>query len=647
MAGFLLSNITSFRGGLNYVADTTQMGPGEYPLAINCRTRFDTVDPINKHLDITDPLFTGTKQACISVGNYLVVFSGGYGWYKNIAIVGSGWAPIIRQDGGGQLRMSSIVDRIYLQDIPASTVNYKRVPASANASADVNLTTAAVPSPTGILVQDGNSQPWIVFADGTARVTKTYEQWTTEDREYVPIGTLMCMYDGILYVVNGNKILRSCTGRPLDFMVVLDVNGNKIAPESGDAYAVSHEIDGDPITAIGVVNSNVKAIVVCSYRNTNLVIPDLTTTLFGEPTFTNQFICSTGAINQLCTTDILGDTAFVTFKGLRSFNAVLQDRNEGRNLPFSRSVFRLFKDIVQTTAAATNFDDYAIFDVNTVYGRAWLIYDTLSQKFAAFDISSLLNGAAVKQFAVAKTAISDRLFFITNDKLFEAFGDTASAPETAQYYCGDTTSNDPRKELKLRQIKCIFTNIFESGTINAIVYGDGKTNGEVLTKNVIQPTVNTTLPQAVPFDYGDDVDIVRNVIFPIDNPRVVWMVGTLISWNFRASLSNISLQATVQAFSNALETAVEDNALNTNYPLITAMTPLTGIASTIVNILGSNMEFITRVETTNGIECFITGQNAAGLSCVIPVEAETGKLKLFTSDTDFIETPDTFTVTTP
>ena len=95
---------------------------------------------------------------------------------------------------------------------------------------------------------------------------------------------------------------------------------------------------------------------------------------------------------------------------MRSFNAVMQSKNEGRNSIFSLKVARLFKDVVQDTrkCAAIVFDDYALFACNTIFGHGILVFDTLTKQFVSFDqltddsnanIGPIIDFAKVEHFA--------------------------------------------------------------------------------------------------------------------------------------------------------------------------------------------------------------------------------------------------------
>ena len=113
------------------------------------------------------------------------------------------------------------------------------------------------------MVQDGINQPWLIQLNElinilTARKLNTYNQWSNvssgaNSREYVPIGKQMMYLNSILFIVapNGRSIYRSVSGRPLDFMVNIDVDGKKVPSEIiGGAASVSFAADFDEITCI-------------------------------------------------------------------------------------------------------------------------------------------------------------------------------------------------------------------------------------------------------------------------------------------------------------------------------------------------------------------------------------------------------------
>jgi hypothetical protein len=179
---------------------------------------------------------------------------------------------------------------------------------------------------------------------------------------------------------------------------------------------------------------------VSTLRDSTKVVPDFSSLVWGEPQFDNVPLFPTGALNQFSFVDVLGDSAFIDFTGVRSFNAVTQFRYEGKNSPFSRKVYNLFKDVTQTTPCCGRFDNYILFAVETIYGSAVLIYDEIAQAWVGLDLFP--GVAAIKQFAEIKTRTARRLLFITTDhKLYEAYASPVTAP--LKIYVGEWCSQDP------------------------------------------------------------------------------------------------------------------------------------------------------------------------------------------------------------
>jgi len=405
----------SFKGGMNQQVDPTRLQFDEYPLLINGRTRYGVVEPVELPAD-ADPQGTldGRKvQGVYSAGPYFIVFADGKCFYKNSAdILGA----FIQMPG---FQMDPFVDTIYAEQVPTSSMNYvRKLDDGTNINGGVNLFTSQAGSPQCLVCQDSINQPRLIFEDGTTRVSLTYDEWTIDNREYIPIGTIMMYLNGILYcwgpVMNGNvklnarQLFRSVTGRPLDFVVNIDTTGNK----GGDASTTSYAVDFDEVTCMVRMNSNVGAFFVSTAKNSYLVTPVLTGLLpFNEPLFTTQPLFNTGPVNNFSLADLVGDAVFIDFGGVRSFNAVLQNRNEGRNLPFSKKVALLFATIIQTSTAAFSFDDYVFFAVDTIYGRGVLVYDTIQSCWVGLDIyDNFAAGEYILQFCEVKVGVTRRLF---------------------------------------------------------------------------------------------------------------------------------------------------------------------------------------------------------------------------------------------
>lgn len=539
----------SFSGGMNLFRDPSKLQEDEYTLLSNGRPRFDTIEPIKLPLEIMDGVPPGKKQGCYAAGSYILLFVAGLAYYRNFdnpAV--THFTPV-----AGFTAMSATVDYIFAALVPASFNNYTRKLApSENVKDDVLFVGSISGSPQCIVVQDGINQPQIISTVVAARTAYTYLQWTTTFREYIPVGTVMRYIGSILYIVSPDRsqIYRSVSGRPLDFMVIIDTLGNKLPSEmDGGASMVSHKASFNPIIEIKPLNTQDGAFIVSTVADTIKVIPDFTDLQYGEPSFSNIPLFSTGVISPHSITELLGDTVLVDVKGLVSFNAVEQAGIEGQNSPFSLQISELFNGINQTVTCAISFDNYGFFALDSIYGYGVLIYDTLLEKFVSFDLLSNVEGK-ILQFAELKISGRRSLFFITDDnKLFEY--NASSSTALCGLYTRELCSNDPEVEQYLTGLKLIFLDTEEAGSVSVTPILD-RFRGETLSKSL---KVNL-IPQAYPIDipFGNsNTDTTKNIIFKWNKEQVSWKIGFLIQWNFHSNLSHFSSMSKAEMSEITLE----------------------------------------------------------------------------------------------
>lgn len=530
----------SFSGGMNQQVDSTRLESNEYPLAVNCRTRYGVVEPEKLPAD-ADPqgTLTGRKiQGTYSAGPYFIVFADGKAYYKNVTQPNSAFNVFV-----GFL-LDANVDNIYAEQVPASSMNFgRKLTTAADISGGVTLFSSVNGSPQCLVCQDGINQPFLIFEDGTVRRANSYDAWTTDNREYVPIGHMMLYLNGILYIVADvvkdsfispkRQIFRSVQGRPLDFVINIDNDGNK----GGDASTTSYAVDYDEITCITRVNASNGSFFISTAKNSYLVTPDYTGPLpFNQPTFTTQYLFNTGPINQFSLCDKTGDACFIDFGGIRSFNAVLQDKNEGRNQPFSKKVALMFASLTQTLTAAVTFDDYSFFAVNTIYGPGVLVYDTIQETWVCLDIYDNFEADEyIIQFCEVKVGSTRSLFCrTTENKIYQLFAGTEFA--TCKLYLGDWCSNDALSEVLPETLKCVFADVETTGTVGLIPFVDRKSFDSISQALVSNSSIFAP-PIALPF--GTSVqDSVRNINFALDNIATGWKVGFFLSWNFAAQLTH-------------------------------------------------------------------------------------------------------------
>lgn len=550
----LLYKQSSFLGGMTQLFDATkvaQMGDSYY-LGINVRNREDILEPVRSPKNISDKIPTGKLQGLYAAGTILLLFIDGIAYIRNVADVNTGFIKV------QFFQLDKNVDYIYVAFVPGSTIGYVRVRQpntltgqQDNITYDFNSLVPFSSSQQGVICQDGINQGLLIKDDGTVTRLQTYAEWTLEKREYVPVMKQMLFYNAILFGFSpdGKQIYRSVSGRPLDFVIPVDDDGNKLANENeGGASALAHRVDFEVMTCITATPSP-DTLAVGTINRTFIISLNYDDTRFSEPSFSNFPIFTVGPFNQFSFADINGDTAFIHSSGIGSFNAASILKRESNNEPFSGMISRLFKKIgdnsnqkvMQTFPCTSETDDYTFFAVNTVYGAGVLVFDKISQKFVSLDLYS--GVAQIKQFAEVKVGGERKLFFITVDnKLYEAFA--GAIVETAGILIGEWCSNDPKIEQKPQYVRLVFTECEEDGNVFITPLVDRKAGDrrrESLNKR-IEPK---TIPLKIPFG-EDKKDSVQNITFNIGIIGSGWKFGCLIEWDVKAKLSHISVDTESQ-----------------------------------------------------------------------------------------------------
>jgi hypothetical protein len=471
-----------FRGGLNLFDEDISLAENEYATAFNIRNRTTALAPIKLPLEDTSAP-AGKKQGVFAFDQYMLLFCAGRAYYKNV-ITDSNWTQI------ESLALSPIVDFIYVCVVPASTLNYSRKLENAeqisgtSTSPGVAVENLRIDGTlAGLVVQDGLNQPWLIKSDATAVVLQTYNQWTLATRQYVPIMKQMCFINGILFGIapDGVTILRSVSGRPLDFVVNVKVNGDK----GGDAYTTSYRAGYDTVNCISPLSSG--ELLVATDKTCYVIEFNYDSRIFGEPTFLNRKPFSAGVVNQFSFIDLRNDYCFVDFDGIRSFNAVAQNNNEGRNSIFSARIFNALSS-KQTVTAAVVFNDYSFFAVDTIYGNAMAVFDNIRQQWVCFDDYDM--DEQFKMFAVANKATTPYLFAITENKLYKLFAGTEYATATVKIKA--LISGEPKAQLKLNNVYAVFSDGSQSGTATITEFSNGQQNKSVTEALVAKPVQQLT-----------------------------------------------------------------------------------------------------------------------------------------------------------
>ena len=471
----MIINQQSFLGGISARYNELRVDPNTYQLLVNGRVRDNSVEAIKSPLQ--DELAPqGLYQNLTAIGSVLLLFVSGACWYRDLQGI-YGWRKV------SGMTLDPNVDTIDTEDIPSSTLNYKRTGPIDNVRF---ANSPARQTAEGVLACDGITQPSLLYPELggviSARTTYTYDQWTeTEngaEREYVPIGRYPKYIGQKLYMaIKGsagrlNKIAQSVSGRPLDFVIAInDTTGDK----DGDALATAHAIGFDDITGI-FKSGDEDTFIVTTGRNTVGVKPDHTdTNFFGEPRLRNRGLFPSGVLNPNCVVDLNGDSAFISQTGIHSYNQIMQQKLESNNDPVSAQVYRLLATN-QTYGAAVDFEDYAFFALETIYGPGVVVLDkTLSTpdvdggKFISLDLYR--NIGQIKQFAKISTSAGQRLFFITQDNRLFEYG-VGSTRETCRLYLGDWSGAVGGVSQLFRRASLVFSDVHQDATVQITEFTD-------------------------------------------------------------------------------------------------------------------------------------------------------------------------------
>jgi len=262
-------------------------------------------------------------------------------------------------------------------------------------------------------------------------------------------------------------------------------------------------------------------------------------TIFGEPTFNKSDLFGIALINSFSMVDLLGDTGFITFKGIRSFNSTLQLRIESKNAIFSSPINKAFEyadneDILQSfdTSAAADFRDYALFSTNSRYGNIIAVYDKVRQKWASFV--RIGDGVKIKQCSSLMPNES-KLFGITSDdKVYELFASNDYA--TAVVMIRDFGIDDPSREQKTDSARVVIKNQVVEGALQVNVYADNLL-AQSDTKQLLANVDTGNFSTAYAINRGGRGT--NNLLYEFKrNPKNGWMIGYILMWTGGGELNS-------------------------------------------------------------------------------------------------------------
>lgn len=606
-------NQSSFLGGMNLLGDDSRLQSNQYRAGFNLTNRYDTLDPVLKSMkDVAAP--QGIKQEMITFGEYIVLFVAGFAYYRHY--LSEGWQPVVgfklsttapRYWTVAVPVSTTNYVRIAATGTTSTTPNPQGVIelSSVQSAGQGNL--------PGLLVQDNISQPQFIFLDANSipvcRTTQSFTQWSMiytdatntvvalngDNREYVPIGNSMTWDDGILYIAaqDGESIYRSVSGRPLDFVInvtnslavntapaiwtytdpitaqkilvnvpaftssaggTFNADGSVFSP-GGDATTTSYSVGVGGISCLRPLSSG--GIFVAA-SNANFAVVKNTTQnapmMFGEYTFLRSFLFNATCLSDRVIFDSIGDTRFISLTGVRSFNAIAQTQNEGRNVAFTATIRGAFgaenapitQDDSQT--AAILYNDYELYAMETIFGPAIVKYDTTSKCWSSFDTTQTA-GKAIKIFAKIELTVQ-RLFAVTeDDQLYTLY--IGPDEEIASFRTIGVCSNilyensnirlaNPKYEVKLTSVRAILADIVNNCTCSMIPYVNNRLAGvDEMTKLITYeaPATKDESPLKLP----DVNTLLLNLLWSVTNCKQGWKVFAVFEWT-GGSFTQFSMQ---------------------------------------------------------------------------------------------------------
>lgn len=538
----------SFSDGLDLLSSDTQISENGYSWLINARNRFGVIDPILKHLEVTAP--SGIKQGCRGLGDTLIIFVAGKAYYL---LNGSDtWIQI----PSFQMKVDAPI--IWNEAVPASTFSFLR---KLNSSGNINDKLAISAdakingTPACVVCQDGTNRPWLIIWDDvndifTARQAGTYDTWTNvddsgADREYVPIGKQMMYKDGKLYIVSpdGKSLYHSITGRPLDFMVNVDTNGNKLPSENnGGATTVSFAFDFDEITCIQPIDI-ADSFIYGTAKNSRIITLDFTNPIFGEPQFRCAAKLNCGIANQYSFADALNDFVCIDQGGVKSFNAVQQVKIKGNSSIFSLQLSKLLfnakdnKQIKQRHCSIIAYNSYLLFNLDTYWGNLFAVYDLLRAGWVALDITKVFR---VKQYAYVETASEVKLYCVTeNDKVFQMFA--GPNREVAQLRVKGFVTPETNVEQKSQFVRCMFEGGTYDGLAELIEYVDDQESTNTRSSKDLKVQIGAIAYPVRPPVMPHTEQRIENTSFPLPNGLTGKKINFILQWTNDAKLIEFEL----------------------------------------------------------------------------------------------------------
>jgi hypothetical protein len=521
--GSLLYSQSDFSGGLFTQFDATKTPRNSYPLALDVQMRRNVVKPRNRHAKQVTP--EGEFHGLYAVGSQLYLFVAGEAYVRDVA------SDIYFNEISGWTAIDSSI-RVYAERLPITFNLFNRRATSVEVTT-LYFNTSIAAYPECLWVGNGRDAEQVIYPDGTAEIIGDYDAWSQNDPSYVPIGTVRVFTadKGFVMSPDGLKLYTSVTGRPTDYVIQIDNAGNKVS----DANSFYTGISAETVTALKAADNG--TVIATTAFGTFTITPDYNTTFYGEPFLRVRPLFPVGAVNDRSFVNLNGDVAFISFTGIHTFNQTRQDRVESSNAPLGRKIFGLLAN-PQSDTCAVDFDDNALFAVNTIYGRGVMVYDNSLEQFTSLDLSF----GHVTQFAVVNDPVlGPRLFFINAaNELYEAYADDTKL--AGRIYIGDFTAAGSGIDSRIDSVFLTFTNILAGGQVKCSLWIDGENRGEQ-----VQTVTASDLPA------GDDaiprIDVLntQQLQFNFSAQNEGARIGVWIEWDADMELSTVSLYGDASA----------------------------------------------------------------------------------------------------
>jgi hypothetical protein len=535
--------VSNFRGGMRMNDDPTKLGEGEYYFLSNGRFRNKGLIPTRLPVKDTN-IPSGRIQALVGYGSVLVMMINGKVWYRDYATQERFFESV-------QFAEMSASLPVWTEVVPASSVNFIRKGSGTGPEQNILFTDPFKGSPRCLIFQNGYEYPRLLFNNGETRLAGKLDTWRKDTPEYVPVMKQMYYHpgNGVLYGVSadGLRIYRSVAGQPLNFVIAIDNNGDRFADNAyeEEAERLSWNVSYNPITCIKGLNYKSDTleedppIFVGTDNGSFAVFPKYDFMMYGESTFRNIDLFSVGPLNQDSFVEMFGDFGFISSRGIHSFNAVSQFRNEGKSSPFYLAVESLFKvgntSVVQDDVCVGSFDNYTLFAVNTKYGRGILVYDPVIGVFVSFDIYPEI-GQVIK-FAEIQVGTTRRLFcYDVANNLFELFAGNTSE---LLFYPREWKTGHHGIEQRIHKVSVAVSDIRSNGNLTITEYFDTK-KGEVKTTPLTANVPSNSLPMTPP--YGTSTaDTIRQIQPRMEKSKRGWKIGTEIRLTADAEIQEIQV----------------------------------------------------------------------------------------------------------